>query len=239
LIRRGVEAIGQGLVVLDEAGRMCSATPRAREYLGSYFGWPRPPRHSRRLPTALGDWVRHQTAAVAAGRPPLPAPFVAIGERARLVIRLVTDGALTVLLFEELGGAVRTEALRCLGLTAREAEVLRWVAQGKTNPEIAIILGRCSRTIQHQLEHVFQKLGVETRTAAATIALQTHGLTGGNASLPSTEPRSDGGSHRAVPRSAGSARRYSNPRTYPASETKGVHYEESSESSFLSSDSPA
>ena len=218
---------------------MCSATPRAQECLGSYFGWPRPPRHPRRLLTALGDWVRHQTAAVAAGRPPLPAPFVAIGERARLVIRLVSDGALTVLLFEEQGGAVRTEALRCLGLTPREAEVLRWVAQGKTNPEIAIILGRSSRTIQHQLEHVFQKLGVETRTAAATIALQTHGLTVGNAGLPSTEPRSDGESRRAVPLSEGPARRSSNQRTHLASETEGVHYEESSESSFLRAESPA
>jgi DNA-binding CsgD family transcriptional regulator len=54
-----------------------------------------------------------------------------------------------------------------LGLTHREAEVLSWVADGKTNAEVGEILGVSSRTIQKHLEHIFEKLGVETRTAAA------------------------------------------------------------------------
>jgi DNA-binding CsgD family transcriptional regulator len=57
-------------------------------------------------------------------------------------------------------------ALEGLGLTQREAEVLAWVAQGKSNPEVAIILGMSARTVQKHLEHVFEKLGVESRTAA-------------------------------------------------------------------------
>ena len=56
-------------------------------------------------------------------------------------------------------------------LTPREAEVLYWVVQGKTNRDIGDILGTSPRTVNKHLEHVFEKLGVETRTAAANLAL--------------------------------------------------------------------
>ena len=57
------------------------------------------------------------------------------------------------------------------GLTAREAEVLYWLAKGKTNRDIGDILGTSPATVKKQLEHVYQKLGVETRTAAASLAM--------------------------------------------------------------------
>jgi DNA-binding CsgD family transcriptional regulator len=53
------------------------------------------------------------------------------------------------------------------GLTAREAEVLRWVAAGKTDRDIAALLGCSHRTVQKHLQRAYVKLGVETRTAAA------------------------------------------------------------------------
>jgi DNA-binding NarL/FixJ family response regulator len=62
--------------------------------------------------------------------------------------------------------------LQALGLTPREATVLLWVAQGKSNPEIAMILGSGEGTIRKHLEHVFAKLGVESRAAAASRALE-------------------------------------------------------------------
>jgi DNA-binding CsgD family transcriptional regulator len=52
-------------------------------------------------------------------------------------------------------------------LSAREAEVLRWVAAGKSDAQIGAILGISARTVQKHLEHAYQKLGVENRTAAA------------------------------------------------------------------------
>lgn len=58
-----------------------------------------------------------------------------------------------------------------LGLTRREVEVLTLVADGKTNAEIGMILGTSPRTVQKHLEHIFEKLGVETRTAAAVRVL--------------------------------------------------------------------
>ena len=53
------------------------------------------------------------------------------------------------------------------GLTAREAEVLRWVAAGKTDAQIGAILRISPRTVQKHLQHSYEKLGVESRTAAA------------------------------------------------------------------------
>lgn len=58
-----------------------------------------------------------------------------------------------------------------LGLTAREAEVLMWIARGKTNRDVGQILGSSPRTVNKQLENAFAKLGVETRSAAVALVL--------------------------------------------------------------------
>ena len=58
-------------------------------------------------------------------------------------------------------------AQRLRRLTAREREVHHWLAQGKTNDEIAGILGISTHTVKHHVDHIFQKLGVENRYAAA------------------------------------------------------------------------
>lgn len=63
--------------------------------------------------------------------------------------------------------------LESLGLTAREAEVLLWVAQGKSNLEIATILGTAENTVKKHMQNIFAKLGVESRNAATVRALET------------------------------------------------------------------
>lgn len=63
--------------------------------------------------------------------------------------------------------------LEKLGLSPREAEILLWVAQGKTNYEIGVILNISAATVKKHLEHVYAKLGVETRNAATLRALET------------------------------------------------------------------
>jgi DNA-binding NarL/FixJ family response regulator len=60
-----------------------------------------------------------------------------------------------------------------LGLTNREGEVLSWLSKGKTNRDIAQILGLSPRTVDKHLEQIYAKLGVENRTAAAAIAANT------------------------------------------------------------------
>jgi len=59
-----------------------------------------------------------------------------------------------------------------LGLTPRVAETLLWLAQGKTNSEIAIILGNTESTVKKHVLEIFEKLGVENRTAASLCALE-------------------------------------------------------------------
>ena len=59
-----------------------------------------------------------------------------------------------------------------LDLTPRVAEVLLWLAQGKTNGEIAVILGNSEATVKKHVLEIFATLGVETRTAASLRALE-------------------------------------------------------------------
>ena len=70
-----------------------------------------------------------------------------------------------------LNGKRNAGPLRSLELTPRETEVLTWVAQGKTNYEIGVILSAATRTICKHVQRILFKLNVENRTAAAVIAL--------------------------------------------------------------------
>ena len=67
--------------------------------------------------------------------------------------------------------------LEKLGLTRREAEVLLWIAQGKTNAEIGIILEAATATVKKHVERVLEKLGAENRQSAALRAIEV--LSGG------------------------------------------------------------
>lgn len=67
------------------------------------------------------------------------------------------------------------EPLTRLGLTNREAEVLLWVAQGKSNGDVAGILGMSEKTVKQHMGSIFEKLGVENRNAAAIQALEVLG----------------------------------------------------------------
>ena len=65
-----------------------------------------------------------------------------------------------------------SEPLLTFGLTPRAAETLLWLAQGKTNPDIATILGITESTVKKHVQEIFEKLGVETRGAATVRALE-------------------------------------------------------------------
>jgi DNA-binding response OmpR family regulator/DNA-binding CsgD family transcriptional regulator len=103
----------------------------------------------------------------------LPPEFGA--KDAPLLVRRFSEAGrndLQMLVLEERGAPAGPAALLKLGLTAREAEVLYWIAQGKSNPDIATILGANVRTVHKHVEHIFQKLGLETRNAAMLAALE-------------------------------------------------------------------
>jgi len=85
----------------------------------------------------------------------------------RLVSVLVTRLGERRLIVERVGDALLLEEKRdAVSLTAREREVLAWVARGKTNSEIARLLWLAPSTVAKHLENIYSKLGVKTRTAA-------------------------------------------------------------------------
>jgi DNA-binding response OmpR family regulator len=103
---------------------------------------------------------------------------VELGDDAKLVLtycgEVGTDEFLLRLVEHNLARD-RSRLSERFGLTAREAEVLLWIAGGKSNREIALILDLSPRTVNKHLEPVFEKLGVENRTAAAALAIRTLG----------------------------------------------------------------
>ena len=82
------------------------------------------------------------------------------------------DGDEWMIIMREVSDTAVIEAMSLsLKLTAREAEVLYWVVKGKTNKDIGEILGSSPATAKKHLERVYVKMGVETRTAAAAMAM--------------------------------------------------------------------
>ncbi|MBS0659954.1 MAG: response regulator transcription factor [Verrucomicrobia bacterium] len=121
--------------------------------------------------TRLAEHLLHR--ADPAWQPPTLPAALADGSSTLQVRRFVEPGRneLTLLFLEE--AEPGPGVLRALGLSAREAEVLYWMAAGKANADIASILGTAPRTVEKHVEHIFGKLGVETRVAAARVALET------------------------------------------------------------------
>ena len=157
------------IIVLRSNGRHL-ISPRASLWFSQYFANGAPA--TDQLPEEIEGWVSQQAVRVGRGRTLAapPAPLVREGEEARLSVRLVPDSPNDLLLLEEERTRIDYAAYRRLGLTPREGEVLHWVGEGKTNPEIGTILRTRPRTVAKHLEKVFAKLGVETRGAAAARA---------------------------------------------------------------------
>jgi DNA-binding CsgD family transcriptional regulator len=115
------------------------------------------------LPPALRGWLLRSAPTGTAGA------LLVEHESGSLqvtVVARVRDGTCSLLLDEREDSAAAARLME-LGLTPREAEVLIWVARGKTSSEIAVILNSKMATISKHLDHIYQKLGVENRTSAA------------------------------------------------------------------------
>ena len=142
-------------------------TPLARQLMLAYFS-----AAPGQIPAPVLDWLKSETKAAAEGREPRALP-VSRGAR-QLVFSLqqrTGDDDLLIVMREVSDAAVVDAMVQSFKLTLREAEVLYWVAKGKTNRDIGDILGSSPATVKKHLERVYVKLGVETRTAAASIAM--------------------------------------------------------------------
>lgn len=171
-----VDGQHQAALEVDQKGKILWATPAAWRLLQSYC--------SRTalidvLPATLRQWIEQQKAWLhdATHVPPAIAPYVIEKDGGRLVVRLIPCADRSLLVVEEQSEQAAIQILEQLGLHRREAQVLFWVTEGKSNPEIGMILSISPRTVQKHLERIFEKLGVENRTAATARAFDALGRT--------------------------------------------------------------
>jgi len=155
-----------GSVILDLTDRIRFASSGAHQMLIDYFG--QSACHRDHLPEMLERWVQHQERKLDQPDegPSSRAPMVTRRAGKALIVRLVGESDQRRLLLEEHVKDFTLRADVLPGLTRRESEVLSWVSQGKTNSEVANILGISRRTVDTFLSRTYQKLGVETRMAA-------------------------------------------------------------------------
>ncbi|WP_411727467.1 response regulator [Methyloglobulus sp.] len=127
------------------------------------------------LPAPILEWVKAQLAKPEnIGHTAFESPRC--GTRFSLKLTPCHDRHEYLLLMEKRSGEWNLDSVKnSLGLTFREAEILMWISRGKTNKEVALILGGSPRTVNKHLEHIFEKLGVATRAAAVSIAMQKTG----------------------------------------------------------------
>jgi DNA-binding NarL/FixJ family response regulator len=166
--RNALDAAGRFLLAVDRAGRVLWSTPQASKLLAAAL--PAADGEGVRLPATLLHWVTART-----GRSGAEPPATALeGERPLRISYIGQIGADEFLLRLMEGGGGGEDALlkRRFALTTREAEVLLWVARGKSNRDVGEILGLSPRTVNKHLEQIYEKLGVENRTAAAALALR-------------------------------------------------------------------
>ena len=147
LVVEGTDGTDAGVVVLGPDGTIRMANRLARRLIESCFG---PSRFSpKSLPSALARWVQHEDRALARADeiPARRRPLVVDHEDRRVVIRLFLDAGRAVLILTEEFSDLDPSLLTPFGLSGRETEVLAWVARGKTDAEIATIVGARPRTV--------------------------------------------------------------------------------------------
>jgi DNA-binding CsgD family transcriptional regulator len=166
-LNHALEAMPEGVMVVDANAAVVHVNRRGSLSLHRHFGV----RAGDRLPGEIERWLRKLMLPLAVSSPP-EHRLVLTRRGSRLEVTAVgpQPGGDWILRIVERSMDAAVRALEPLGLTPRQAEVLSWVARGRTNAEIAELLFLSPRTVQKHLEHVFGLLGVTSRTAAAAKA---------------------------------------------------------------------
>ena len=163
-----LDVSGRFLMAVSRQGKIMWATPQAQKLLADNL--PVDASDELVLPPPMLQWLdAAQKAKTGSKAAPLASFPNNEALRLQYMGRLGTDEFL-LRLAKDAGHSVPLEFSRDLGLTSRESEVLSWLSKGKTNRDIAQILGLSPRTVDKHLEQIYSKLGVENRTAAAAIA---------------------------------------------------------------------
>ncbi len=174
--RAALDAFGRFLLATNHAGKVMWCTPQAARLLGTAFSDFDTQGYV--LPRHIREWLEHCAAEQAgSGSAAIElAPVESTTKLQLLYIGQVGPDENLLRLIE--GDAGRDQAVlkQKLLVTEREAEVLLWIARGKSNRDIAEILSLSPRTVNKHLEQIYAKLGVENRTSAAALTVRTLGV---------------------------------------------------------------
>lgn len=164
--RSALDTAGQYLFAINQQGHLLWATPQVH-YLLQAAGADGV-EEQKAMTQALSDWLTHKpesgrTFSLAGLSRALTVEFLALVDHEEYLLRLSDTPK----------PAAVTEVLKQqFAVTGREADVLVWIAKGKTNREIGQILEMSPRTVNKHLEQIFRKLCVENRTSAAAVTLK-------------------------------------------------------------------
>jgi DNA-binding CsgD family transcriptional regulator len=164
MMKQTIEGTGTRLFIVRRTGHPVTGSNEAWRMLSRYFNATR--AHCS-LPDELVRWINHEKARFdqESDAPSPSVPLVVTNENGRLTVKFIWGGKVAgqdlILIDEELAVIVPT-------LTRREAEILTWLSQGKTNAEIGEALSISPRTVKKHLEHIYSKLQVHRRTAAVS-----------------------------------------------------------------------
>ena len=166
--RAALDVSGRFLLAVSRQGKIVWATPQAQKLLSDNLAAGTNDEFV--LPSPMLQWLEQAQKGKAGSKTPAIASFPD-NEQLRLqYMGKLGPNEFLLRLAKDSGTNMPAEFSSELGLTTREGEVLSWLSKGKTNRDIAQILGLSPRTVDKHLEQIYAKLGVENRTAAAAIA---------------------------------------------------------------------
>lgn len=160
--REALDSFGKSVLALTETGEVAWGSPKAMETLGTLGSTEAAAALAKR---PVVDWLEKVRSLPVSQSPSLEfdnirLQFIGRSSSGELLVKLSTVSDQTAQAF----------LAQKFDLTQREGEVLLWLAQGKTNRDIAQILDLSARTVNKHLEQIFQKMGVDNRTSAAVMA---------------------------------------------------------------------
>ena len=167
--RAALDVSGRFLLAVSRQGKILWATPQAQKLLSDNLAAESD--DELELPAPMLEWLEQVQRGRAGAKTQSSASFPN-DEALRLqYMGKAGPNEFLLRLAKDTSANIPAEFSEELGLTSREGEVLSWLSKGKTNRDIAQILGLSPRTVDKHLEQIYAKLGVENRTAAAAIAV--------------------------------------------------------------------
>ncbi|UGY02015.1 response regulator transcription factor [Bradyrhizobium quebecense] len=166
--RAALDVSGRYLLAVNSSGALLWATPQAQRLLSDTLA---DAADNFVLPEPMPQWLEQAQKGKAGAKTATVAPFPGSEQLRLQFMGKLGPNEFLLRLAKDTSGDMPAEFSSELGLTTREGEVLSWLSKGKTNRDIAQILGLSPRTVDKHLEQIYAKLGVENRTAAAAIAV--------------------------------------------------------------------